>query len=230
MEENTEFGRRKRTKFEVQQPLSVYKMVYDPHKGHSLDYLAVTPDPAIEIKGVAFKNENPIEVAFKVMKEQQTIAGPAIIPDQQIFRENFGDLGDCKVFFDAPTIFNMVTDFKLDGKERSINFDHQDQMVNGIILHDWIVGDTKMDKSKFYGFNLPAGTWFVEMKILDKDFWNTDVKDLGATGFSIQGMMGTQLWQFNKDKKEETLDEMIDNLNDYQREKLMKEFLRDLLK
>jgi hypothetical protein len=43
-----------------------------------------------------------------------------------------------------------------------------------------------MDKSKTYGFDVPAGSWFVSYKINDEETWQK-IKNGELNGFSIAG-------------------------------------------
>ena len=55
------------------------------------------------------------------------------------------------------------------------------------ITESWISEDPIKDKSSVYGFNLPAGTWFVQMKIDDPKVWEL-VKQNSLSGFSVEGL------------------------------------------
>jgi hypothetical protein len=67
-------------------------------------------------------------------------------------------------------------------------------MVPAFIKGSWIIEDETNDKSKMYGYtDLPVGTWFIEVKIEDKEFWNKEVKLKNRSGFSIEGLTGIKL-------------------------------------
>lgn len=55
------------------------------------------------------------------------------------------------------------------------------------ITESWVSEDPEKDKSAAYGFNLPAGTWFVSMKVEDDDVWKM-IKEKQLTGFSVEGL------------------------------------------
>jgi hypothetical protein len=59
-----------------------------------------------------------------------------------------------------------------------------------------------------YGFDLPVGTWFIEVKITDEEFWNKEVKENGKYGFSIEGLMGLSLSEILKKQT-------LESYNDY---------------
>ena len=54
------------------------------------------------------------------------------------------------------------------------------------VVESWIIEDSKTDKSRLYGFNLPVGTWMISMKVNNDEVWN-DVKEGKIKGFSIEG-------------------------------------------
>ena len=130
---------------------------------------------------------------FHFNEEKQIIAGPAIIPDLKIYRYD-EDLGEYYVMFERPTIEKMVEKFNKLQKEAKINLEHSDRIAPAFIKGSWIIEDSENDKSKMYGFtDLPVGTWFIEVKIEDNEFWMSEVKAKNRNGFSIEGLMGIQL-------------------------------------
>lgn len=138
--------------------------------------------------------------SFKFNEEKQIIAGPAIIPDIKIYRYD-PEMGEYYVTFERETIEKMVTKFNKLQKEYKINLEHTDTMVPAYINGSWIV-ECESDKSKMYGFDLPIGTWFIEVKIEDSKFWNEEVKMKNRSGFSIEGLMGIKLSELIKQEFE----------------------------
>lgn len=172
--------------------------------------ISLVDNPAIEVKGYAFKEESD-NYFFKNVKEKQIIVGPAMIPDMKIYREN-EELGPHYVFFTKDMIEKMVEKFNRFGSNRRINLEHTNQMVDAFIVEDWIIEDPVHDKSKKYGFELPVGTYMVKVKIEDENFWKEQVKENGRYGFSIQGLMGQELVKMSR---EATIDDLtIEDLCD----------------
>jgi hypothetical protein len=148
------------------------------------------------------------------------IVGPAMIANKKIIRkDNNGDM--YYVYFTPETIRMMVNKFNSSNNNKSINVDHSNQMVDAYIQQNWIVEDSTYDKSRFYGFNLPVGTWFIEVKVEDKEFWSSQIKDEGKYGFSIEGLMNQKLVEMSS-----SIDEIIDSLTDDE----MIEMFGDILK
>ena len=194
--------------------LPVFQITFEDDGEQGINLLSLVADPAIEIKGQYFNKANKFE--FKAVEDKQIVVGPAMVPDMKILRID-GDY-EYYVFFSADTIMQMVDKFNKENNNKSINVDHSNRMVDAYIKANWIIEDPNMDKSKLYGYeNLPKNTWFVEVKIDDKDFWETEVKELGKYSFSIEGMMGTAPYQLAKqylesDEFEKALYEFKSNL------------------
>jgi hypothetical protein len=60
------------------------------------------------------------------------------------------------------------------------------------VVESWIIDDSKSDKSRFYGFDLPKGTWMISMKVNNQEVW-ADVKEGKVKGFSIEGYFADKL-------------------------------------
>jgi len=123
---------------------------------------------------------------FAADVEKQMVLGPAMIPNQKIFRKD-QDGAPYYVFFSPETI-KMIASKYMKNKYT----DNNDQMHDGeavkdvYVVESWIK-ESKNDKSTDYGFgDLPVGTWFVSMKINNPDIWSK-VKDKELNGFSVSG-------------------------------------------
>ncbi len=185
--------------------LPVFKIKISDTEESGIDFVSLVANPAIMLKGLTFSEEK--RIAFKVDKEKMIIAGPAIIPNMKIFRTD-DDLGDYYVVFEKDTIEQMVEKFNANSKGFKLNIDHSDVIAPAFIKGSWIIEDEEKDKSKMYGFDLPVGTWFIEVKITDEEFWNKEVKENGKYGFSIEGLMGLSLSQILKKQT-------LESYNDY---------------
>ena len=189
--------------------LPIFEITFQDDGEQGINYLSIVADPAIEIKGHYFNKQNRFE--FKSVQDKQIIVGPAMVPEMKILRVD-GDY-EYYVFFSTDTIQGMVDKFNRENNNKAINVDHSNTKVNAFIKGNWIVDDPNMDKAKTYGYdNLPKGTWFVEVQILDQEFWENDVKDLGKYSFSIEGLMGTSPYQMNRESFESVLMEFKSKL------------------
>lgn len=189
----------------------LYEIVVDDTDKTGIRLLSIVEDPAIEMKGVAFDANGSVKkYEFKAQEDKQMIIGPAMIPNKKILRKN--ENGDYYyTMFKPETIVKLVQKFNSSGTNRRINVDHSKQMVDAYMMENWIVEDEYYDKSRKYGFDVPIGTWMVCIKIEDKKFWLEEVKELGKFGFSIEGIMGEKVMQYNSQL---TIDDHIDSLSD----------------
>jgi hypothetical protein len=206
--------------------LPIYEIEVDEEGNQGIRMISLVADPAISVMGMYFSSDIEKEYRFKSVKEQQIIVGPAMIPDKRILRKDDND-NYYYVYFTKETIKKMVEKFLKDNNNKSLNIDHSNKMVPGFIQGTWIVEDPTYDKSRFYGFNLPVGSFFIEVKIEDKDFWLSEVKDEGRYGFSIEGLMGQKLVQMESVLTIDApkyIDELIDDLKEEELEELLECF------
>jgi hypothetical protein len=119
-------------------------------------------------------------------EEKHIVLGPAMIPNQKIFRKD--ELGNTYyVYFSTDTI-KMIAEKYM----RNKLIDNNDEMHNGKavkdvhVLESWIK-ESENDKSTDYGYEkLPVGTWFVSMKVNNAEIWDK-VKAGKLNGFSVSG-------------------------------------------
>ncbi len=200
--------------------LPVYEIVIDPEDNTGIRFVSIVQDPAIELKGMYFSEftDNQIDknFQFSVNKDSQMIVGPALVPNFKIYRED--EQGEYYLFFTPNVIKTMVDKFNANNPSGKINFNHSNQMISANIVGSWIVADSMYDKSKFYGFDLPVGAWFIEVHVDDPSFWKDQVKENGFYSFSVEGIMGQRLVEmsrvFESIIDELTYQEMIDLLKD----------------
>ena len=123
---------------------------------------------------------------FAADDEKHIVLGPAMIPDQKIFRKD-AQGNPYYVFFSSETI-KMIAEKYMRNKYT----DNNDLMHDGTAIKDihvmesWIK-ESNNDKSSDYGFDsLPVGTWFVSMKVNNPKVWE-EVKQGKLNGFSVSG-------------------------------------------
>jgi hypothetical protein len=133
-----------------------------------------------------FGTEKNTKQYFAQDNEKQMVLGPAMIPNQKIFRKDQQG-NPYYVYFTSETI-KMIAQKYMKNKYT----DNNDQMHDGeavkdvYVVESWIK-ESENDKSTDYGFSeLPIGTWFVSMKINNPEIWNK-VKDHQLNGFSVSG-------------------------------------------
>lgn len=191
----------------------VYEIVIGEDDDTGIRLISLVEDPAIEIEGMAFSKDQIKDFEFKTIGDKQIIVGPALVPGRKIPKED--ENGEIYfVFFSKETIQLMVEKFNRNNNNKSINLEHTNQMIDGYVVQNWIVDDSFYDKSKKYGFNLPIGSWFIEVKIDDKKQWEEYVKVGGKHSFSVEGLMGQKLsnkYTFSI-VKENSFNDLIDSL------------------
>jgi hypothetical protein len=162
--------------------LPLYRMkIHDQEFG--LDFVSIVDDPAILVKGLAFASQKKFE--FDDVK--QIIAGPAMIPDILIYRYDKETDFEYNVMFSKEDIEQIVEAFNASVKENKINVDHKIVSDSSFIKSSWIIEDKENDKSKMYGYDLPVGTWFIEVKVRNKEEF-LKLKEEGKTSFSVEGV------------------------------------------
>lgn len=156
------------------------------------------------------------KMTFAVADEdKQILVGAAMVPNKMIHR--YDDLGNLYyVFFSKSSIRKMADKFLKQKRTDETSIEH-----NGIklgadkvyITESWVSDDPIKDKSNNYGFELPAGTWFVQMKVEDKKIWKL-IKDNMLTGFSVEGLFANKSVFSKEDKKINQIKQILKSIND----------------
>jgi len=144
-------------------------------------------DPYICHKcGYDNSKQNMSKQHFATDNEKHIVLGPAMIPDQKIFRKD-AEGNPYYVYFSSDTI-KMIAEKYMRNKYTDNNDTmHDGKAIKDIhVLESWIKEDSQ-DKSNKYGFeSLPVGTWFVSMKVNNPKVWE-EVKQGKLNGFSVSG-------------------------------------------
>ena len=155
-----------------------------------VDAIAFTANPAVLVKGVAFKSQARSHFADE---KKYRITAPAMIP-MDIYRRD-DDMGEYYVQFTEQEIDTIFKEFMLNLNNRNLfNLEHEgDQIVPAYILEAWLVDNPEADKAKStFGISVPKGTLMVTAQITDTDYYNKLVEN-GQVGFSIEGFLGLKL-------------------------------------
>jgi len=155
-----------------------------------VDAIAFTANPAVLVKGVAFKSQAKSHFADE---KKYRITAPAMIP-MDIYR-NDDDMGEYYVQFTETEIDTIFKEFMLNLNNRNLfNLEHEsDQVVPAYILEAWLVDNPEGDKAKTtFGISVPKGTLMVTSQITDVDYYNKLVEN-GQVGLSIEGFLGLKL-------------------------------------
>jgi hypothetical protein len=173
---------------------------YDDGCG-KLMYDAWGGEPALhwsERKIQILNRKNMSKQYFQTDEEKHIVLGPAMIPNQKIFRKD-NDGNPYYVFFTPETI-QMIADKYFKNKFIDNNDENHDgkALPDVYVIESWIK-QSNNDKSTDYGFgNLPVGTWFVSMKVNNPDVWDK-VKNHELNGFSVSGYF-EEVAQFSREE------------------------------
>jgi hypothetical protein len=155
-----------------------------------VDAIAFTSNPAVLVKGVAFKSQAKSHFADE---KKYRITAPAMIP-MDIYRRD-DEMGEYYVQFTEQEIDTIFKDFMLNLNNRNLfNLEHEgDQIVPAYILEAWLVDNPDADKAKStFGISVPKGTLMVTAQVTDTEYYNKLVES-GQVGFSIEGFLGLKL-------------------------------------
>lgn len=169
---------------ERNKPIPRFLVTIDDDNLIGLDFISIVKEPAIEIKALAFAKEIVKELYFS--KDKQILAGPVLVPNKVIPRIDRKTKEVFEVVFDVDGIQKIFNTFKKNNQKYKFNLGHTSTIVDADTLGEWIIADPSKDKSSFYGFNLPVGTWFSECHINKEEDWNM-LKETEQTGFSVEG-------------------------------------------
>lgn len=203
--------------------IPLYKIL--PGQGE-LEFVSLVDKPAILEKGLAFRKEGNVlpetgesfesvtdypkgisetaqqlEMKFAADPIKGIIVGPAMIPDVIIPRYD-KEMGAYAVQFSKETIEYFFEQFNEMTKEYKVNIDHTDKVVESAFVRaNWLVADKDNDKMNFYGLSYPVGTWMMEVKVKDKEWFKDYVINKEKYGFSVEGAFALELeGKINKSK------------------------------
>lgn len=188
-------------------PLPRYSISINPElsvdgENLGIEQVALTNNPAIIIKGMAFKSEVPKKMVFTDNLKYR-LAAPALIPDLPIHRKD-DDLGEYEVIFTKETILQLREKFMNEKGSIVFNLDHTTQEAPSYILEEWITGPSATDKSfTEYGIELPEGSWFILSQFVDREFFKNEIIAKDRLGYSIEGFLGMQMSNITKQLKEQ---------------------------
>lgn len=188
--------------------LNTYRPSIDPKHSEDgqelgIDLISNVVDPAVKIRGVAFSSHKIKDLKFRDDIKMR-IAAPVLVPSF-IYRDDEDE--EYYMQFTEEDIEIIAKDFmsKLNTKVDGVfNLDHKDEMVESYILEAILVdSESKIEMIKNdYNIDLPLGSFFLVQQFNDREIYD-DIVRRGATSFSLQGFMGTELvkeFKFKQDK------------------------------
>jgi hypothetical protein len=191
---------------------SIRELVIDNNSEElAIDAISLVSAPAIEQDFVYFGKEKNNLTFAKVDDEKRMLVSPALIPNKQIFRYDPNTDSEYYVYFSPDTVRKASELYLKHNNHHKATYEHQDRVSGVLTTESWIIEDTKMDKSRLYGYNLPKGTWMVSMKINNNELWQK-VKDGELKGLSIEGYFADKMEKMSE--REPTTHEILTALNE----------------
>jgi hypothetical protein len=171
--------------------MKIVELVIDEKDSLSgIDAVSVVHSPAIEENFIALAKH---EIELKeVDAEKKIIMGAALVPNKQIYRVNPKTKEEYYIYFSEDTVRQASELFLMNSNQNNATYEHDKKLKGMSVVESWIIDDSKTDKSRFYGFDLPKGTWMISMKVNNDEVWN-DVKEGKVKGFSIEGYFADKL-------------------------------------
>lgn len=163
----------------------IVKCVIDEEGRLGITAIGLVSAPAIEENWIALSKEKPVKLA-EVNNEKRMLYGAALIPNKEILRID-AEMNEYYIVFDEPTIYECAHLFLKKNLQHAHTIEHQYAITGCTVVESWIIQDSQSDKATAMGFDLPAGTWMLGVKVDDDAVWN-EVKSGAIKGFSIEGM------------------------------------------
>lgn len=186
--------------------MRIIELIIDEQDEQSgIDAVSVVHSPAIEENFVAL-NKHEIELK-EVDTEKRILMGAALVPNKQIYRRNAKN-EEYYIYFSSDTIRKASELFLMRSNQNNATYEHEKKLTGLSVVESWIIEDSKTDKSRLYGFDLPKGTWMISMKVNNDEVWN-DVKEGKVKGFSIEGYFADK---FEMSAEEDEATEVINEL------------------
>ena len=160
-------------------------VISDDSQELTIDAISLVSSPAIEEDFVFFGKEKNNLTLAKVDEEKRMLISPALIPNKQIFRYDANTDTDYYVYFSKDTVRQASELYLKHNNHHKATYEHEDRVSGVLTIESWIK-EGKKDKSTYYGFDLPIGTWFVKMKIENDELWDK-IKSGEIKGLSIEG-------------------------------------------
>ena len=130
---------------------------------------------------------------FSSLEGRRILAAPAMIANKLIFRLDEDD-DPYFGYFDAEFIRDAAYQFSRFGLQGAFNVEHnQEEDTTGVsLVEQWIVEDSEQDKSRYFGFTLPVGSWFTVLQFTE-EAWQTYVADRDKLGLSVEAYLQEQI-------------------------------------
>lgn len=167
-----------------------------------VNVISVVTDPAIMESCMKFDKQEKLELKLETNDEKQELFGPCVVPDLLIYRRDPRTNFEYYVVFEKDTIEELEKKFFKDSFNFNVSLEHSGDNISGYVFESFIKNkELGIDPE---GWDVEDGTWFIRMRIDDKDAWNR-IKEEGLSGFSVECLMqGVEVGEsFSKQNKSE---------------------------
>jgi hypothetical protein len=195
-------------------------VIEDDNEALAIDAISLVSAPAIEQDFVYFGKEKHNLTFAKVDEDKRMLVSPALIPNKQIFRYDPNTDSEYYVYFSPETVRQASELYLKHNNHHKATHEHNERVSGVLTVESWIIEDSKMDKSKVYGYNLPKGTWMVKMRVDNDDLWQK-VKSGELRGLSIEGYFVDKMQKMSE--RQPTDQEILEALNEIIRENQIKQ-------
>ena len=131
---------------------------------------------------------------FQQFQGENIIVAPAMIADKLILRLD-ADGDPLYGFFDAEAIKTAAYAFQKYKLTDRFNINHNtNEIAKGVYLAEtWLVLDTESDKSQYFGYSLPVGSWFTILKIENQELYDEYIASGLLKGLSVEAFVIEQV-------------------------------------
>lgn len=189
--------------------LKVYFIHINDLDETGMDAISLVDVPAVQKNFLCF-SEDKKPVKFEFDGAKHIITGVVCLAETPIYRysERFGEYF---VVFTKETIEKMVEKYARKGLFNSVNLQHNDEkFVDGIYMIESYITDKKRGISPKEFADVPDGSWICSYKVDNQELWDEIVNGDKLNGFSLQGLFDVSPERFEKQDKQMTFDEWIE--------------------
>lgn len=181
-------------------------VVDDDNEALAIDAISLVTSPAIEQDFVFFNKQKNLTLAA-IDEEKRLLVSPALIPYKQIYRYDARTDKEYYVYFTEDTVRKAAEAYMKHQNTNNATIQHEEKVTGVHTVESWIVENTDNDKSRLYGYDLPKGTWFVTMRVLNDEVWER-IKSGELKGLSIEGYFVDKMETLSSRKLAEPIGEV----------------------
>lgn len=171
--------------------LPIFRLVINDEDHTGVTAVALVDSPAIQLNWQAFNSKKQ---RFQVTDtEKRVISGPIMVADMQIYRNDEGR-GEYMVYFDKPTIEQIVLKFFKNQYTKNVNPMHDSMLLlPDVFMYESFLIDSARGINTPIGWEpVSDGSWFGSFKVNNDDIWNHFVKTGQFKGFSVEGFFNEE--------------------------------------